>query len=890
MTDALHRALAAGATIVTPNRRLARHLVDAFDRANRDAGARAWPSARVLPWPAFVLDLEREATAALALEPRVRLTDLAATEVWREALDADGASTLDPSELARTALEAWELVNAYGDGGDAWRAFEGGSDERAAFARWAKRYRNTLEVRRATDAATAPDRLASADPTRARWQGRAFVFAGFLETTPQQRRVAEVLRRAGATVEEFETVDDAVATPLRPSYPTADAELGAALAWARHFVESRPGSRVGIVVPDLDGRRANVRQHAIDVLGLPDDAETEAPAWNLSLGPPIAEVPLVAAALRLIALAWIGLPAGPAAALLRSAHLPGGTTRWSDGRAGFERAWLERNVDHVRAAEAIGALGRAGDPLAARLAEVHAIAGRTTRSSRRGWVDAWRAALSAAGWPGDRPLSSAEHQAFRALDEHFAAYAALDGVAPRERSAMLSAESALAAFAEIAEGAPFQPELPEAPIQVLGLFEAVGLPFDALWVSGMSDEALPRAPRLHPFLPVAWQRERGVPRTDPARELAFADAVASWLLRAAPEVVVSHATSAGDRPAMPSVVFPKGRECDFAVPVSPAEAQFAVRPPPERVVDASAPPLSAGERTRGGSGLIAAQSDCPFQALAAKRWRADAWPESAIGLTAMERGTLAHAALAAFWRGVQDHASLVELRNDATQFAEARRRAVEVAIAALDARWRRLPAVVRGLEAERIDRLLDTWLATEAGRPPFEVAGVECDATLALGPLDLALRLDRVDRLADGGVAILDYKTGNVPPVRRWTDDRPEATQMALYTLAWRRAHPEDAVRAAVLAQLKRGSVGPVGLYADAAARIEPPSGRDDHVVDWPALEARWEALMGDLAASFARGDAAVAPRRPALCTYCRRQPLCRIDAAAERDVDGEAA
>ena len=40
MPDALARAL-AGATVVTPNRRLARHLTDTYDRAQVAAGLRA---------------------------------------------------------------------------------------------------------------------------------------------------------------------------------------------------------------------------------------------------------------------------------------------------------------------------------------------------------------------------------------------------------------------------------------------------------------------------------------------------------------------------------------------------------------------------------------------------------------------------------------------------------------------------------------------------------------------------------------------------------------------------------------------------------------------------------------------------------------------------------
>lgn len=894
MTDALPRALAAGATVVTPNRRLARHLVDEHDRAQRAAGRLAWVSAKALPWSAFLAELETEATAAGALEPRVRLGELGSAELWRGTVEADGPAALDAGALARAAAEAWDLVHAYGSGVESWRAWAGGQDEPAAFARWAERYRNALDARRASDAATAADRVAKADPARVPWRGRRVVFAGFLELTPQQRRLAEALRRAGATVDELATLGDAVAPPLRGAFASPDAELCAALAWARHGVERRPEARIGIVVPDLAQRRPIVRLRAIDLLGLPAEGDPGAPSWNLSLGAPIAEVPLVAAALDLIALAWTALPAGRAAALLRAAHLPGAFGEARRHRGAVERAWLEDTLVTVRIEDAIGELGRRNDPLAVRLAAVHDVARRVARTTRRGWVDAWRDALAKAGWPGERALGSAEHQAARALDEHFVAFAALDAIASGPRGAAeLGAEAAIAAFADVLADSPFQPEMPPAPVQILGLYEAIGLPFDALWVAGMNDETLPRAPRPHPFLPVGWQRDRGVPRSDAAHELAFAREAASWLLRAAPVVVVSHATAVDDRPSLPSSVFAAGPQVDVATPARPAQAMFASRPRLDRLVDATAPPLAAVERATRGYGSIAAQSDCPFQALAGRRWRADPWPETTVGLTPIERGNLVHEALASFWRATGTHDALVALSFAMERFADACRRAADAAIATIDAsRWRRIPAAVRAQEAERLVRVLREWLVIEAGREPFEVAGIEHDATLSLPPLELALRLDRVDRFTEGGVAILDYKTGGAARPARWTNARPEAVQMALYTLAWRDAHPGETVRATALALVKRGETKAIGLYADEGARLGPPPEReDDSIVDPAALEERWRELMQGLAADYAGGVAGVSPREAKVCRYCARQALCRVDSVvADEDDEGDEA
>ena len=70
----------------------------------------------------------------------------------------------------------------------------------------------------------------------------------------------------------------------------------------------------------------------------------------------------------------------------------------------------------------------------------------------------------------------------------------------------------------------FQPEAPPARIEMLGVLEASGLEFDALWLAGMSAERWPPRVAPNPLLPLAWQRARGVPRADAAHALAFAQA------------------------------------------------------------------------------------------------------------------------------------------------------------------------------------------------------------------------------------------------------------------------------------------------------------------------------------------------------------------------------
>ena len=54
----------------------------------------------------------------------------------------------------------------------------------------------------------------------------------------------------------------------------------------------------------------------------------------------------------------------------------------------------------------------------------------------------------------------------------------------------------------------FQPEGSAAPVQILGILEASGMAFDALWVIGLAADRWPPAPGAQPVLPIARQRER----------------------------------------------------------------------------------------------------------------------------------------------------------------------------------------------------------------------------------------------------------------------------------------------------------------------------------------------------------------------------------------------
>jgi hypothetical protein len=184
-------------------------------------------------------------------------------------------------------------------------------------------------------------------------------------------------------------------------------------------------------------------------------------------------------------------------------------------------------------------------------------------------------------------------------------------------------------------------ESPPAPIQILGGLEAAGLPLDALWVAGLAAERWPPAPRPNPLLPLAWQRERNVPRSTAARELAYAQALTQEWARAAPEVVFSSAEMADDHPrTMSSLVATATPRLTGAPGLTTARMQFERAPVHETIADDRAPTTPMGpprRRRRSDRGA----GNRPLQAMARYRPRTDT-AEAADGLPSSAHSCTPH--------------------------------------------------------------------------------------------------------------------------------------------------------------------------------------------------------------------------------------------------------
>lgn len=878
MQDSVHEALQAGATLVTANQRLARHLAAEYGAAQRALGAVVWETPDILPWTQWLERFWQDSFGLLASDnPQPLLSNFQELTLWENVIrEAEREPLLQIPAAARAARDAWQLLHAYRI--PLSQAGESGNEDATAFAGWARAYRRRCDAAHYLDSARLVDAVREAVSSgRVRFPGQ-LITAGFDEFTPQQQALLDALRAAGCRLEVL-AEPACEARAARVACADARAELAMAAAWARAGLDAGV-PRIGIVVPDLAAQRVAVLR-AFDEALIPEalvgGADVVRP-YNVSLGESLAELPMIHAALRSLEAGQGRVPLALASAMLRSPFLAGHAEEMA-ARAQLDARLRQAGEETINAhglmREARAALAKA-HTAAPRLADQlrvwrDALPSPAQRLAPSGWSEIFGRLLHLVGWPGD---GAPDHDRVRALEAWRDLLSDLSAQDPISRR--LSYMEAFSLLRRMAMERVFQPPSPAAPVQVLGLMEASGLAFDRLWVLGLDDETWPASPRPNPFLPLPLQRAHGMPHASAERELEFAQRLTGRLARSAAQVVFSHPRHAGDEERRPSPLLaslPELRAADLPpLAQTVAARQYAAREM-ESLSDMQAPELPAGSQVGGGTTLLQLQAACPFRAFAQVRLGARSPEEPEPGLDARARGQLVHAAFKLLWEALGSHAQLCSLADDALR--EIIERAVTQAIDGVaPQRGHTLSGRFREVETRRLVALLRQWLEVEKARAPFRVLGAELPQALMLGGLQLSGRMDRIDALDGGGVAIMDYKTGHAEP-KDWQGERPDEPQLPAYAIGMLRDEP---VRALLFARLRLGDkFGFAGLAESAGVAPRVPAAGDEASA-WSQQIDTWRATLDGLASAFRAGDARVDPKEfPKTCEYCGLQALCRV-------------
>ena len=884
--------LERGATVVTGNQRTARALRRGWDRRNRRLGLASWSPATVFAWGSWLAALWR----GLVIEghtTRLLLNPTQEHAVWRTILETDKelASLRSVDSLAEMAAEAWRLISSY-EGRTRLHGTTGNADTRA-FQRWARMFERACRVEGYLAEAQLEETLREAlEQGTLKAPAGNVVLVGFDRMTPAQTKLAEALRSAEVNVDQWRL---AVPAERRMLVEAADEsqELSAAARWVRELLEDQADAKVAVIVPGLETQRNEIDRVFREVLApeLEDiRADNEAAPYEFSLGSPLAETPMVATALDLLRWVTGRLPLERVSALLLSRYFA--MTREERGaRAEFDAFELRKvymlrpeiSLDEliaiVEKAKRREGLGRLLGALRAMRTVTNRLRATNARSNAE-WTERMRELLEAAAWgPGQRE-TSVEFQTRRKWDS------ALDELATLDFDGMPTEfAQALHTVERIARQTTFAPESRDAPVQVMGPLEAAGGSFDAVWFLRGGELDWPMEVRGNSLLPWHLQRDLGMPGTDVARDSDYAQRVTERIAGCAATVLFSYAKESVEgsqrcSPALVSLELEKVRAADLVAVA--ADRSLVKLEEVEEVTRVQAP----DGVIRGGAAVLQLQAACGFRAFAEYRLRATELESIAPGMDARESGTIVHDVLKLFWDEVRTQDELKSMtkeeRDDVLDhcLTVALRKTEQLSATSWDAAYLQV-------QRDRLGRLLSWWLQLEMQRRlPFEVKLSEKEfENVAVGPLLLSVRMDRVDQV-EGGDVLIDYKTGKATP-NDWLTDRPDAPQLPLYAIL----SEADRLKGVAFGLVRAGEGRGLKGYAIGEGILPGKSTTLKEAATLGAQVERWRQVLTKLAAEFYAGEARVHPKQyPVTCERCGQRLLCRLDVSLLEEDEADAA
>lgn len=869
--------------MLTASRRLAHALRLGYAQHAQSLGQTVWRTPRVMPWSTWLGQQWLESRASSPQTHNARLlTNAQARILWDHVVSDSpwGAQLLNPANAARMAARSWRRMQDYLIPLAPLKTSD--SAEAQALHAWCSEFLKRCE------------KLGAIDETRlALWAHDAnfvpqetLALAGFDAIPPSMARLVERWQSAGK-IAHIEADTKSTSRVVVVGARDADDELELAARWARAQVATGKTS-VAVVVPELQQRRTEVQRVFEDVFAPGQrsiQAESSRVPVVIAAPSPLGDYPVVDAAGLILQFALHDRPATHAGRLLRSPFIAGGDSE-ADRRAMADFRLRDEQRDRwdwfelerwaaVTNCEQLTLIARhVGEQ----------IRGNTGSAGASTWAERFHAWLKAAGWPGERTLSSVEHQTVMKFHSTLAEFGTLDAV-----TAPLSASAALSRLQELLRETPFEAETQATSITVIDPATVAGMTFDAMWVMGLDASRLPEPVNPDPLLPLAMQRAAKVPESSAEGVMQQSRARLQRWTSSAPDVILSWPHQEGEAELQPSPMlspWPTIKGSDIAVAaVRPLRRTlFDQRPLLEHMHDETAPRLTA-RTARGGAMTLELQSRCAFRAQAQIRLGAEALPEVSIGVEPIDRGIILHRVLEEIWGSLGSQAALIAL-DEQTLAERVRASAERHTLKALQptVRYRERLAA---LEAANVAKQVLQLLMLEKQRPAFSLRVTETSEPYAIGGLSITLQPDRIDELANGGQLLIDYKLGDSHSPRQWLDTRPGRPmrpQLPLYGLA----HSET-LRGLAFVVLAAGAVeyrgwsdgGFVGdgvLPYPAGVRLRP-----GHPPDWPALLQHWRTTLTQLAEGFVAGNATVDPL-PQECTHCHLSALCRINERTEED------
>jgi probable DNA repair protein len=814
--------------------------------------------------------------------PQLTLNAITEKMLWQESIEKSLqnnqlAELFDVASLADSAMEANQLLLDW-QVTDAQLNAHFHSQENWQFIRW----RHAFHAARAKNNALEPAWIlalqAGIIKNTQLALPKTIELVGFDRITPSLQNLLNILQQKGVQIDMHQENVSSKTTQI--AFDDINTECRAAVAWAQAKLAQNPNAQLAIITPVL----GNIRRVLADLLDDTFHPESINPShfeiarvYDFSIGLPLSEQLLIACGLKILRLVCGKNQMAQAEFSAILLDIGWNSTDEIDLRALIDAAMRKkcaRNLSLRKLTQLVDTRAPQSQ-LIRHLQQLQTfqtqIKGQKQMPSN--WAQQFADLLSNVNWAQTRTLSSVEHQAHATWQEMLQSLASLDALLGK-----ISASEALHQLRNLCVNKMFLPQTKNTPnIQILGMLENSAIPLQGAWLLGCNDTHWPPPVRANPLLPITLQRELNMPNASADIQFAFAQKIQQRLLRCADEIVFSWARKDADRELRPSPILQNiAFLTENISPVATMAEKLALPQTLDLIEDNIAPAVLPAEKLRGGSQIFAAQAACPAWAFYQHRLHAVALDSPTDGLDSSARGKLVHAALQHFWNHYKNSKTLKSLSVDGLRANI--HAACEAALQTLEAE--NLPIRIIEIERLRLQKLLQNWLAIEAVRDEFSVKHCEFKQDFLIEGMTFTMRIDRIDALENGGLLIIDYKTGGTTQSHTdWAQSRLKLPQLPLYAAFLQTDEPVSAtcfakvhVHECKLTGLAEHEILDVSAFADLKSNSVFKQFADmQNLIDF------WRESLNKIALEIKTGVADVTFEKESDLLYCEVKPLLRL-------------
>lgn len=899
--DGIQDAIDAGTVILVPNNRLRDAVLQAYGDS-RDCLVYQTPT--VLGIDIWVRETWDKA-AREGLSPycdRRPITTTEETFLWTEIIEAsqDNYPLLNPEETANVVSRAyqtakhWQLEESHQE---VLQAYSVIPDIRV-FMEWCQVFERQCLERQVISLADCLQQinhdLREGLPLPV---AESFLLLNFYDPPPLYAALFENLSDRG-TVSRVNRFTQSKEPPgAHHEFPTQEAEFLHCALWVKSLVEKAPQAHIGIV-GELDENQKDALLHTLATVLNPDQViELSTPqAWvnTTHSSHNLIQEGMIFDAFLLLGLLRAEQKSEDICRLLRSPFLVA-CAEEREQRNQLERHMRRYFSDRCLPSELSHLMTKEDKDyhcpiLASALLSLRERSRRLdTKLSPGAWADFFSQLLSDFEWPGTN-LTRYQQQLLKQWQEALGQLANLSPVLGR-----IDSIKALSCLRNLCSRANHSQQFDASrQLSLYSIDEAVGLEFDHLWLLNFNDQVWPPSISPSPFLPYSLQKELRLPGSHSDIQHARAQASFQILCNSvSAPLISSHHRSDGDQDYRASAFsgqlgdIQKNQDESLA---SQTHGFYGTRFRQDYLLltieDASQVPLPRSDASLGGHQVLSDQSSCPFRAFALHRLQAEPLEAFSSGLNRMARGSAMHRAVEVLMQKIPSDKDLRMLDAAAIeQYCD------EAAREASNFLQHRYPAVMtprfERIERKRSKQLLQRFLTgaeAEAGREPFRVIGREERLHWQFEDMHFNLVIDRIDELADGRLAVIDYKTGKTAPSSSsWLAERPEDLQIPFYYTVMSETWSAP-VAAVAIAHLNAARIGYSGLPADQGfhRKLRPTETDTSIRTAWPELTTLFTSRIKAFAMEFRAGVSRVDPANDTnTCNYCQLGSLCRIDEIA---------